>query len=644
MRNLLIAVACILLTPQLHVAQIALSDSLEYNVRLINHLLSYMATDYPGAIKEGQVIDKLEFIEMQEFAAQADSLFVKIEAKFDEGTQHRIKDHLRQIALLVDQKGDVNVIREHIKEAKKKLIESSGVSQSPTSIPDFARAARIYQANCARCHGENGRGNGIAAAALDPKPSNFHDRQRMRGIAPVQAFNTIKLGVKGTSMVSYAHLSEEEIWDLAFYVSSLRYETPAVPPDSIAFATVELASTSDEELIAEYRQKGFGEKSIESAIAYYRTKLFDEQRGDWYASSLQALNKMEQAYANADYALARTHALSAYLDGFEIAEAQIAMKDESLMKSIEKNMMALRAHVGDRISNEELINESAIIKAQLLTAKNIIGKGKTSQTVIFTLSSGILLREGLEAFFIIITILSVLDAAGAHRAKRWVHGGTITAILLGFVAWFASGWVMQISGQNRELLEGFFALLAVAILLWVGFWMHRHGNMSHWKKFIEENVSKRVNSENLFGIALISFVAVFREAFESVIFLRAVTVENGNSASIPLFLAFVVSGLGLILIGVLIMKTTKRLPLHLLFRYGSFALLAFAIIMTGHGINAIQEAGWMHATSLPELLSAEFMGIYATTQTWIAQIMLLLFILAIQFRDTQKMKANSQPA
>ena len=69
------------------------------------------------------------------------------------------------------------------------------------------------------CHGAQGDGKGPAAAGLDPAPSNFTDRARAAERSVYGLYNTISLGVEGTSMPAFTQLDAEQRWQLAFYVS-----------------------------------------------------------------------------------------------------------------------------------------------------------------------------------------------------------------------------------------------------------------------------------------------------------------------------------------------------------------------------------------------------------------------------------------
>jgi mono/diheme cytochrome c family protein len=90
-----------------------------------------------------------------------------------------------------------------------------------------AKGKASYEINCASCHGDKGLGDGVAAAALDPKPRNLVTGTYKQGAKPEQVFATLGKGVAGTTMVAFGHLAEEERWALAYYVVELHGTKPA---------------------------------------------------------------------------------------------------------------------------------------------------------------------------------------------------------------------------------------------------------------------------------------------------------------------------------------------------------------------------------------------------------------------------------
>jgi len=88
---------------------------------------------------------------------------------------------------------------------------------------DPARGQGIYETRCAPCHGTEGRGDGPAAAGLEPKPRNLRDPEFWRGRTPAQLRLVVKLGKPGTLMPPFeGALSEAQIDAVVGYLESFR--------------------------------------------------------------------------------------------------------------------------------------------------------------------------------------------------------------------------------------------------------------------------------------------------------------------------------------------------------------------------------------------------------------------------------------
>src|SRR6266567_1951483 len=95
------------------------------------------------------------------------------------------------------------------------------------SILGSALGERIYQENCAACHGEKGDGKGPQADRLKTKPRDFTTgiykfRSTPSGSLPLDQdiFKTISRGVRGTSMLAQLQLSEQERWAVVNYLKT----------------------------------------------------------------------------------------------------------------------------------------------------------------------------------------------------------------------------------------------------------------------------------------------------------------------------------------------------------------------------------------------------------------------------------------
>jgi len=86
----------------------------------------------------------------------------------------------------------------------------------------LARGQTLFKQNCVSCHGEDGHGDGPAAASLNPKPRNFtqpNDWKNGYGVAGI--FQTISAGIPGTGMAAFDFLLPTDRMALVHYVRSL---------------------------------------------------------------------------------------------------------------------------------------------------------------------------------------------------------------------------------------------------------------------------------------------------------------------------------------------------------------------------------------------------------------------------------------
>lgn len=121
-----------------------------------------------------------------------------------------------------------NAIRFALSAAVLAWAASAAAGAPPKKTADLvAKGKASYEVNCASCHGDRGLGDGVAAAALQPKPRNLVAEKFKQGTKPEQVFATLAKGVDGTTMAPFGFLPEDERWGLTYYVLDLRGAKPA---------------------------------------------------------------------------------------------------------------------------------------------------------------------------------------------------------------------------------------------------------------------------------------------------------------------------------------------------------------------------------------------------------------------------------
>jgi high-affinity iron transporter len=237
----------------------------------------------------------------------------------------------------------------------------------------------------------------------------------------------------------------------------------------------------------------------------------------------------------------------------------------------------------------------------------------------------ILVREGLEALLVVAAIVALLVKAGRRDALFWIHLGWVGALALGLVTWLAASTLIELTGATRELTEGVTALLAAAILLCVGVWLHGKSRARAWQAFVDRHLQTALQRGTLSALAGVSFLAVYREAFETVLFYQALWQQAGPSAHGAIALGFFCAAAVLALAAWAILRYGLRLPLGVFFGLSAALLSLLAIVFTGHGVKALQEAGFVAASPFGDL-NLPPLGIYATAQSLTAQALMIVLV------------------
>ena len=329
------------------------------------------------------------------------------------------------------------------------------------------------------------------------------------------------------------------------------------------------------------------------------------------------------AYRGGDRAGAKTLALAAYLDGFEPIEPALRGRDATLLAHIEGSMGEYRAAIEIGESADQLARRVAVLDTLFSDAEEKLSDSATSTTATFIGAFTILLREGLEALLIVVAMMAFLRKAERPEVVRYVHAGWIGALIAGLASWVVATYAIGVSGASRELTEGFGSLFAAVILLSVGLWMHGKAQAGQWQRYIHEKLSRVLDRKSGWFLFGLSFLVVYREVFETILFYAALWAQGSGIA----LLAGMLSALALLgAIGWLMLRYSRNLPIAEFFRYSSWLMAVLTIILAGKGVAALQEAGILDIRPLELVPRISVLGLFPTVQSVGAQLLLLAAI------------------
>lgn len=593
-------------------------------------LLDYIAVDYPEAVQDGRIVNALEYDEMLEFSASVTERIEALPQRSGKSALLAKTDRLRKAIAARAAPAEVQRIARSL---AGELLAIYPVPLAPSSVPDVERGARLYAEQCAACHGASGDADVPIAASMDPPPIAFTDRERAAERSVFALYQVIDQGLEGTAMQSFGHLPAQDKWALAFHSGRFAYSPelaregrriwdsdPALReriPDLAALVALTPAQLARE----------IGPDKAAALTAYLRGNpgaVVSAPDAAMLGIARERLAASLAAYEAGDRDRAKELALSAYLDGFEPIEPLLAARDAALMAQVEQAMAQLRAAIGSGRPSSEVRGRVETLDTLFAEVEEAIAPDNASFASAFLGAFTILLREGLEALLIVVGMLTFLRKADRREMVRPVHAGWIAALIAGLATWWAATHLITISGANRELTEGFGSALAAFVLLFVGVWMHRKAQADEWQRYLREKLGAALSKKSAWFLFLLAFIAVYREAFETILFFTALSAQGqygalaGGSAAALAVLA---------LVTVAMFRLGRTLPIGKFFAYSSALIALLAVVLTGKAVSALQEAGFIGVTPVPSAPRADILGLYPTAEGLLAQAAMLIALL-----------------
>ncbi len=546
----------------------------------------------------------------------------------------------------------------------------------PTRPVDLAAGARLYGQYCASCHGSRGMGDGPAGKGLNPPPPALGSAEVMRDVPPSLMYRIVSVGIAGTQMQGWAEeLSADERWSIVSWLHGLRL------PDSGAVAMGEgfwvqrcaschgvagasngpmsaslsrlprelssfawQADRSDAQIAAAIREgipgtampatRDLTPVEVDGLVAWVRSLSISDAPGAAGGSDPDSTIQTVMRHLQSAIASARAnrkdeaddHAFDAYI-AFEPLETPARARSPGTVAALERHFADFRGAIGARDfrSAERSMNA---IEAGLPGVKELAGPPASGWGA-FLQSLLIILREGFEAILVIGAVVAFLVKTGHRERLRSIWTGVLLALGASAATAVVLATVLRALPATREVIEGATMLVAVAVLFSVSYWLISKVEAAKWQKFIREKVDAALQKGGGTALALVAFLAVYREGAETALFYQAL-LNEGTDILWPILAGVVVGGGMLAIIFTLFWKYGIRIPLRPFFAVTSVLLYYMAFVFMGKGIRELQEGGVVSITVLPGWPHVDAMGIFPSVETLLAQLLLLvLFAFAL---------------
>ncbi len=370
-----------------------------------------------------------------------------------------------------------------------------------------------------------------------------------------------------------------------------------------------------------------------------------------------SLDRVVGAIRAGEYSRAEAARLEAYAF-FEFGPEQrlrglapeLFAKTEGLFWYGADGLPGLAQIVRRKASLEEAKATREALDSALADSEAAVGAGPTSSAAVVTNTAIIVFREGLEAVLILAALTAGLVGA-RRRLRRPLLLGAGLALLASIATFAVAQTVLGSLVRYGEKLEAVVSLIAIAVLLLILNWFfHRvywndhlaglHGR----KKQILKGAGLSVAAAQVAGLATLGFSSVYREGFETVLFLQAFALDAGATNVAE---GVVLGLVGVAAVGVLTIVLQRKLPHRRMLELTGLLILGVLVVMTGKTVQVCQVVGWLPVHPIGDVRlpyrAGLWFGLFPTWEGAIAQVSAALFVLG-SYVGAERMYARRRRA
>ena len=318
------------------------------------------------------------------------------------------------------------------------------------------------------------------------------------------------------------------------------------------------------------------------------------------------------------------------------------------VSQVEYQFKMTRKTMRDGGSQKEIKKLVDDLKSWLVEDAATLDGGATSNvnsfTKFITSSVGqaflILIREGLEALLVVAAVIAYLVKSGNKRFTKFIYLGVLAGLagsgLIAVLFTFLFGG----SGPIQEISEGVCALIAMAMLLWTSNWMLNKSSVEAWNRYIRNKTEAAVASAQskmeagegvsfgmVVSLAMLSFLAVFREGAETVIFYESIYSMSQDSRG--MWIGGIAAAVVLLIIFFVLRFTSVKIPIGPFFLVTSILMAVLVVIFAGGGIHALIEGDLIEGTYLSNVPTNDWIGLYPYVECLAAQALAAIAVITL---------------
>jgi high-affinity iron transporter len=476
---------------------------------------------------------------------------------------------------------------------------------------------------------------GFRAAPLAPEEASRRAGQFLRFLAlvPVEygrgvADGRVTLAFEIQEAVTFRDGAAQALADL---------ESELVDRDAAAAGRIdELVTSLGEELAAAARGSGVApeevvEEQTAQALDLAEATFPEEWKEGQSAADFDviraSLDRVVAAVRAGEYARAEQARLEAYAF-FEFGpEQRLRGLAPSLFASTEGlfwygagEHAGLAQLIRRKSPAAEVAATRDALDAALADAEAAVGSGPTSATAVVVNTAIIVFREGLEAVLILAALTAGLVGA-KRRLRRPLLFGAAAALVASVATFVVAKTVLSSLVRYGERVEAVVSILAVGVLLLIlnwffhrVYWNEHLAGLHGRKKQVLQGAGISVAAAQFVALATLGFTAVYREGFETVLFLQAIALEAGV---LHVAEGTLVGFAAVAAVGVLTIALQRRLPHKRMLELTGLLILGVLVIMAGKTVQVCQVVGWLPVHPIGEVRLPYWAGLwFGVFPTW----------------------------
>ena len=348
------------------------------------------------------------------------------------------------------------------------------------------------------------------------------------------------------------------------------------------------------------------------------------------------LDQMESAVVSKNYDAAEAARLEAYAIMEVGPEAHLMAFAPQMKVELEDQFWngqppyaGLAYLIKNRAAYPEIKNARTRLDKTLKEAQAILKAG-TEPAAVAVNAGMIVFREGLEAVIILASLMSSMKRPQERKYRKPMWLGSLLALAATILTWVVAHDVLQSMARYGEKLEAVVSIIAIVVLLVIMNWFFHKLYWTEWIASFHARKRQIISGEAglWLGLVMLGFTSVFREGFETVLFLQALVLESGISVVLS-GAAAALAAVGLI--GFVTFKLQVNLPYKKMLIVTGVLIGAVLLQMVGTTVHVFQVVGWlpihvMGGQPMPYWLGAWF-GVYATWEGVCLQAVAAAFVI-----------------